>query len=199
MGEDEDMDVVGSEGDSGGDSNSEDVYYTEPPIQSVIVLDGLREFLLLLLWTINDFNSSIKKKHFETLRERYQTSVGIPIRLPFNSKKCYYRDAEDVGVYEQMFKVGLRFPLSAFHCRLLQYLGLVVTQISLNVWRVFLGVEVLYGVLTNGERKMTVEKFFHCYCPSEITQFRGMYSFLSRELVHRLVCDTHNSNKNWKS
>ena len=44
-----------------------------------------------------------------------------------------------------------------------------------------------------------VEEFFHCYYPSEITQSRGMYSFLLRKLVLRLVCDTHNSNKNWKS
>ena len=47
--EDEDLNVVGLEGDSGGDSNSENVYYAKPPIQSVIGLDGLREFLLLSL------------------------------------------------------------------------------------------------------------------------------------------------------
>ena len=50
-----------------------------------------------------------------------------------------------------MFKAGLR-PLSARHCRLLQYLGLAVTQIAPNARRIFLGVEVIYGVLTNGER-----------------------------------------------
>ena len=126
------MDVVGSKGDSDGDSNSEDVYYAEPPIQFVIGPNGLREFILLPLWNVNDFNSSIKIKHFEILRERYQILVGIPIRLPYKSKKCYYQGAEDVGVYEQMFKVRLRFPLSALHRRLLQYLELAVTQISSN-------------------------------------------------------------------
>ena len=49
MEEDEDLDADGSKGDSGGDSNSENVYYAKPPIQSVIGLDGLREFLLLSL------------------------------------------------------------------------------------------------------------------------------------------------------
>ena len=49
MEEDEDLNVVGLEGDLGGDSNSENVYYAKPPIQSVIGLDGLREFLLLSL------------------------------------------------------------------------------------------------------------------------------------------------------
>ena len=112
---------------------------------------------------MNDFNSTIKKKHFETLREKYYIPIGIPICLPFKFEKCYYQDAEDVEVYEQMLKAGLRFPLSALHRRLLQYLGLTITQISLNAWRVFLGVEVLYGVLSNRALRMMVEEFFHCY------------------------------------
>ena len=40
----------------------------EPPIQSVIGPDGLREFIMLPLWTVNDFTSSIKESHFKTLR-----------------------------------------------------------------------------------------------------------------------------------
>ena len=87
---------------------------------------------MLLLWMINNFNSSIKQLHFNTQREKYQIPVGIPMRLPFKREKCYYKGIEDVGVYEQMLKVGLRFPLSGLHRRLLQYLGLAVTQISPN-------------------------------------------------------------------
>ena len=71
-------------------------------------------------------------------------------------------------MYEQMLKARLRFPLNAFHCRLLQYLGLAVTQVSPNVRRVFLGAKVLYIVLSKEARRMTVEEFFHCYCPSKI-------------------------------
>ena len=94
--EDEDLVVDGSE----GDSNDEDVGSAEPPIQSVIGPDGFRQFILLPLWMVNDFNSSIKKKHFDTLREKYQILVGIPIRLPFKFEKCYYQGVENVGVYE---------------------------------------------------------------------------------------------------
>ena len=53
------------------------------------------------------------------------------MRLPFKHEKCYYKGAEDIGVYEQMLKAGLIFLLSALHHRLL-YLGLAVTQISSN-------------------------------------------------------------------
>ena len=83
------------------------------------------------------------------------------MRLPSKREKYYYKGVEEVNVYEQMLKAGLRFLLSALHRRLLQYLGLVVTQISLDAWRVFLGAEVLYGAMFDGARRMTVEDFFH--------------------------------------
>ena len=44
-----------------------------------------------------------------------------------------------------------------------------------------------------------MEEFFHCYYPDEITQSRGMYSFVPRSPVLRLVCETPDSNWNWKS
>ena len=160
---DEDVDVDGLEGDS-----NKDLVSAEPPSQSIIGPDGLRQFILLPLWPVKDFKSSIKQKHFDTLREKYQIPVNIPICLPYKFEKCYYRGVNGVGVYEQMFKTGLRFPLSAFHHCLLQYLGLAVTQISSNTLRVFLGVEVLYGVLSKGARRMMVEEFFHYYRPSKI-------------------------------
>ena len=82
---------------------------------------------------------------------------------------------DDVEVYEQMLKAGLRFLLSALHLCLFQYLGLAVTQISPNAWTVFIGTEVLYGVLSKGAHRMTVDEFFHCYLPSEIVQSRGVH------------------------
>ena len=68
----------------------------EAPIQSIIGLDGLREFIMLSLWIVNDFISSIKQAHFNTLREKYQIPFHIPIHLPYKSEKCYYRGVDDV-------------------------------------------------------------------------------------------------------
>jgi len=42
---------------------------------------------MLPLWTVNDFISSIKQTHFDTLRDKYQIPVHIPIRLPYKSEK----------------------------------------------------------------------------------------------------------------
>ena len=196
MNEDEDLDVDELESDS---NDEKDIGNDESPIQSVIGPDGLWKFIMLPLWTVNGFNSSIRQKHFNTLREKYQIPVGIPIRLPFKFEKCYYQDAEDIGMYKQMLKAKLRFPLSALHRRLLQYLGLAVTQISLNAWRVFLSVEVLYIFLSDRAHRMTMEEFFHCHRPFEIVQSKGMYSFLSKGPSLRLVCETPDSYRNWKS
>ena len=62
-----------------------------------------------------------------------------------------------------------------------------------------MGVEVLYRVMTNDARRMMVEEFFHCHHLSKIIQLRGMYRFVLRNSLLRLVCDTPNSNKNQKN
>ena len=103
---DKDLDTDRLEGDS-----TDGLVGAEPPIQFVIGPNRLREFIMLPYWTVNDFTSSIKEAHFNTLREKYQILTHIPIRLPYKSEKCYYEGVEWFRVYEQMLKAGLRFPL----------------------------------------------------------------------------------------
>ena len=67
-----------------------------------------------------------------------------------------------------MLKAGLRFPLNALYCELLKCLGLSVNQVSLNVWRIFIAMEILYGAMLNGARSLTVREFLHCYHLDEI-------------------------------
>ena len=74
----------------------------------------------------------IKKAHFKTLRAIYQIPDYIPIRLPYKSEKSYYDGVDDVGVYEQVLKTGLRFSLNSLKRELLKYLGLSLSQISPN-------------------------------------------------------------------
>ena len=144
----EDMEVA--EPEEGSDDGE------EQRIKSVIGTDGFREFVMLPEWTVKAFTSMIKKAHFKTLRANYQIPDYIPIRLPYKSEKCYYEGVDDVGVYEQVLKAGLRFPLNSLHCELLKYLGLSVSQISLNAWRVFIAMEVLYRAMSNGAKSLTV-------------------------------------------
>ena len=119
--------------------------------------------------------------------------------LPYKSEKYYYEGLEDVGIYEQMLKAGLKFPLSTLHRRFLQYLGFSINQISQNAWRVFLSVEVLYGAMSDGARRLIVEEFFQCYRPTKVTQSKGMYNFTPRSPLLRLIYENLDSNRDWKS
>ena len=171
----------------------------EPTLKSVIGANGLREFIMLPEWTVNNFVSTIKETHFKTLRANYQILENIPIRLPYKSEKCYNDDIEGVGKYEQILKAGLRFPLSTLHRELLKCLGLSVNQVSPNAWRIFIAMEILYGAMSDGARSLTVREFLHCYRPDEIDKSRGVYSFVPKSPLLKVIYETSDSNKDWKS
>ena len=82
-------------------------------------------------------------KIFKELRVRYQIPKHIPIRLPKENEKCYMGRTADIDMYDAMFAAELRLPLTALHRQLLNYLGLSVNQIAPNVWRTFIGAEIL--------------------------------------------------------
>ena len=89
------MDADKSVGDS-----SDGLICANPPVQSIISLDGFREFIMFPIWTVNDFTSTIKETHFKTTREKYQIPINITLRLPYKSEKCYYESVKGVKVYE---------------------------------------------------------------------------------------------------
>ena len=94
-----------------------------------------------------------------------------------------------------MLKAGLRFPLNSLHCKLLKYLGLSVSQISSNALRVFIAMEVLYGAMSDGARSLIVREFLHCYRLDEIDKSKGMYSFVPRKSVLKVIFKTPDSNR----
>ena len=59
--------------------------------------------------------------------------------------------------------------------------------------------EVRYGAMSDGARSLTIREFFHCYCPDEIDKSKGMYSFVPRKSVLKVIYETPDSNRNWKS
>ena len=124
-----------------------------------------RPFILPKIWTVNDFLSTMSDKVFKTLRDRYQIPDDIPICLPGKFEKCYLERTADVGMYDAMFATGLRLPLIALHHQLANFLGLSVSQIAPNAWRIFIGAEILWGYLSGGNRQLTIDEFFWCYRP----------------------------------
>ena len=59
--------------------------------------------------------------------------------------------------------------------------------------------EVLYGAMSNGARLLTVREFLHCYCSNEIDKSKGMYSFVPRKSILKVIYETPDSNRDWKS
>ena len=109
----EGLEMSDEEGSNDGPDND------DLQIQSVVGPDRLRQFVMLPEWSVNNFTSSIKEKHFKTFKAPFQMPDNIFVCLPYMSEKCYYEGLEGVGVYEQMLKAGLRFPLSFLHRELL--------------------------------------------------------------------------------
>ena len=104
-----------------------------------------------------------------------------------------------MGMYDAMFTAGLRLPLTALHRQLVDFLSLSVSQIAPNALRTFIGVEILWGRLSGGNRQLTLDEFFYCYRPHHIFSSKGMYHFSVRENDLKLVFDVPDSNRNWKS
>ena len=129
---------------------------------------------------------------FKNLRDRYQILDHIPIHLPRKFK------ITDVGMYDAIFATSLRLPLMALHRQLANFLGLSVSQIALNAWRIFIGVEILWGRLSGGNHQLSLDEFFYCYRPQHIVSSQGIYHFAAWNKSLRLVLDMPDSNRNWK-
>ena len=133
---------------------------------------------------------------FKNLRDRFQIPENIPIHLPWKFEKCYSRKTTNVGIYDAMFTAGLRLPLTELHRQLANFLGLSISQIAPNAWRIFIGAKVLWGRLSGGSHLLTLDEFFWCYKPQHISSSQGIYHFTIRKMSLRLVLEMPNSNRN---
>ena len=56
----------------------------------------------------------------------------------------------------------------ALHRQLANFLGLSVSQVAPNNWKIFIGVEILWGRLSDGNYQLLLDEFFYCYKPQHI-------------------------------
>jgi len=137
-------------------------------------------------------------KVFNILRDHYQILDNIPIHFPGKFEKCYSGKIADVGMYDAMFATRLRLPLMALHRQLANFLGLSVSQIAPNTWTIFIGAEILWDCLSEGNCQLTLDEFFWCYRPQNIVSSQEIYHFAASKKGLRLVFDMPDSNRNWK-
>ena len=138
-------------------------------------------------------------KLFSRLRPRFQIPDNVPIRKHDLGEKCYDRKSFDIGFYEAMFIAGLRLPFSTLHRRLASDLGVSVSQITPNAWRIFIKAEVLWGQLSRGNCSLTLEEFFYCYKPQEIPRSKSFYNFVCHRAALKLISDMFDFNCQWKA
>ena len=187
-GEDED-DEGGEKGEDDGDEGEVDERTLEGESSRSPGDGHTHPFILPKMWTINDFKPTMAANIFKNLRDRYQIPDHIPICLLGKFKKCYSGKTVDVGMYDAMFAAGLRLPLTALHRQLANFLGLFVSQIAPNAWRIFIGAEILWGRPSGGNRQLSLDEFFYCYRPQHIVSSQGIYHFAAQKKVLRLVSD----------
>ena len=135
-GEEEEIDVSEDEGDKEEEDDEDEGDADERTLEggSLGSLgDGhTHPFILPKMWTINDFLPTMTANIFKNLSDLYQTPDHIPIHLPEKFKKCYSSKTADIGMYDAMFAVGLRLPLTALHYQLANFLELSVSLIAPN-------------------------------------------------------------------
>ena len=59
--------------------------------------------------------------------------------------------------------------------------------------------EVLYGAMSNGAKRLMMWEFLYCYRLDKIDKLRGMYSFVPRNSLLKVIFKTPDSNRDWKS
>ena len=166
-GEEEEVDEGEDEGDEGeeeGEDDGDEEEVDERTLEGGSLRsprDGhTRPFILPKMWTVNDFKPTMTANIFKNLRDCYQIPNHIPIHLSGKFEKCYSGKTVDVGMYDAMFAAGLRLPLMALRSQLANFLGLSINQIAPNAWRIFIGVEILWGRLSGGNRQLSLDEFF---------------------------------------
>ena len=80
---------------------------------------------------------------FKNLRNHYQILENVPIHLPRKFEQCYSGKIANIGMYDAMFAAGLRLPLTELHYQLANYVGLSISHIAHNAWKIFIGAKVI--------------------------------------------------------
>ena len=148
--------------------------------------------MLPKMWTVNDFKPTMSTKVFKNLRDHLQIFEHIPIHLRGKFEKCYSGKIANVGMYDAMFAARLKLPLTTLHRQLAIFLGFSIIQITPNTWRIFLGAEILWGLLSGGNRQLTLNEFFYRYRPQHIISSQGYITSRSgiRSLSWCQTCPT---------
>lgn len=97
------------------------------------------------------------------LRAAYQIPDSVVLRAPSAQDRACTFSENEVCLYEEAFRAGLRLPFPRIVRDLLSILHLAPGQLMPNAWKIFYGALLAFEEIGELSRPMTVNDFLCCY------------------------------------
>ena len=173
------------------ESSSSDFVSQEPRIP-ISVRDLNKPFI------VEGVSSKLIDKDIGTIRSRYQIPEDIVIRLPDDGEWACSSNGEDIALYEDSLTGGLRLPFRPFEREVLHRLGISLSQLNPNGWRIMTGLQVLWRMASEGEYDLSVDELFFLYKLTYMPSTPGVWGFMRHRGSPKLILGLPNSNRSWK-
>ena len=135
-------------------------------------------------WNIS---CSLFEKDEKWIRDRFQFSSSIKIRILSDEERACHLYAGEVCFYEVDFTSSLCFPVHPFVRELVFYLHLASAQLVPNFWRIPISCMVVWTSANEGEIIMR-DEFLHFYRLRKSEDF-DYYEFKPWDRACRLILD----------
>ena len=140
---------------------------------------------------------SLKEKHLEGFKKRFQSPKGTTLHLPrSNEKSCNFAHGE-VCFYEVVFLCGLRFLVHPFMMQLLYNFQITPGQLVLNAWRTIISCMLIWVSACEWDMIM-LKEFLFLYRSKPSTHY-GYFELLPWDRKSRVVSRFPSSFHDWKS
>lgn len=107
--------------------------------------------------------------------------------------------SNEVCVYMEMFRIGLKLPFPRIVRELLSYIQIAPHQLAPNGWRVFFACMVVWSKILGVEHPLTVVEFLKIYRLTKCSKTEFLFTFQLRKKMKPLTFRrTYSSNKWWK-
>ena len=103
-----------------------------------------------------------------------------------------------LGFVRPLFISCLRLPLNELTRKLLRRLRIAISQLAPNSWPAFIGAQILWGIMSEGQEALYLDEFLYCYKLICAPKAERMYYYKCRKRERQLVTKIPSSNRDWK-
>ncbi|XP_077225446.1 uncharacterized protein LOC143858636 [Tasmannia lanceolata] len=128
------------------------------------------------------------------IRDKYCVPPRFELRAAIEGDRAC-NESQDLCIYEESLRAGLRFPLHPFFSAVLRYYGLAPAQVAPNSWRLLVG--FLYLVHGRLERSVTLSLFRACAHLKKHKE--GGWIYISQRPERKIITGIPSSIHSWKN